>query len=96
MVIVTCWNDGFLEMVGWPNEVARGVGRAVAVKARADWMVGALQSERSAARRILFAEIAKSRSEAQRGRHSRTQEHDRSQCRWIARCGLGFGRREST
>jgi hypothetical protein len=55
----------FLEMVGWPTEVGRSVGRSVAVKARADWMVGALQSERSAARRILFAEIARSRSEAQ-------------------------------
>ena len=28
----------FLEMVGWSNEVGRSVGRAVAVRARADWM----------------------------------------------------------
>lgn len=55
----------WLEMFGWSSEVGRSVGRAVAVKARADWMAGALPSARSAARRMLFAEIAKSRSEAQ-------------------------------
>lgn len=38
----------FLETCGWPEAVARGVGRAVAVKARTDWI--ALRPTRDVAR----------------------------------------------
>ena len=48
---ICCDADGeWLEMFGWPTEVARSVDRAVAVKARADWMarLGSLDGRRKA------------------------------------------------